>query len=96
MFPNFYLICMQTIDLNCINKHVIYPNIPISTKCCYRNSRCKNQNWRPKDDDKEILLVTVDVNWVAKEFQKHEYFHKNHTMVPNKSDYSRKIYQWKI
>ena len=39
-------------------------------------------------DDKEILLVIAAVNLMAKEFQKLEYWHKNHTRVLNKSDYS--------
>ena len=40
-----------------------------------------------KNDDKEILLVTADVNLVAKEFQKHKHCHKNNTWVLSKPDY---------
>ena len=47
----------------------------------------KIKNGVTKKDGNEILLVTVDLNLVAKEFQKHEYCHKNHTRVPSKSDY---------
>ena len=41
-----------------------------------------------KKDEKEILWVIADVNLVAKEFQKHEYYHKKHTSVQSKSDFS--------
>ena len=41
-----------------------------------------------KNDDKEILLVIADFNLMAKEFQKHKYYHKNHARVSSKSDYS--------
>ena len=62
--------------------------ISISIKSCYRNSRCKNQNWYYQNDDKEIVLVIADINLVVKEFQKHKYYHKNITRVPSKSNYS--------
>ena len=62
--------------------------ISISIKSCYRNSRCKNQNWDYQNDEKETVLVIADINLVVKEFQKHKYCHKNITRVPSKSDYS--------
>ena len=51
---------------------------PISIKSYYRNSRCKNQNWRYQKQWHGNSLVIADVNLIAREFQKHEYFLKNH------------------
>ena len=41
-----------------------------------------------KSDDKEIPQVIVDVSWTAKQLQKYECQHKNHTRAPRKPDYS--------
>ena len=85
MFPNVCFICMEY-RLQ-VYKQTCYL-FQYSSKVVTETTRAKIKISLTESDDKEILLVTADVNLVAKEFQKLDYYYKNHTRVPSKSNYS--------
>ena len=49
-----------------------------------------------ENDDKEILVAITDDNMVAKEFQKHEHYRKNHTRNQVNQVIPNETHQWKI
>ena len=75
----------SSIDLKYINKHVIYSNIQ---KLLPKQQMQKSKLALPKKMRRKFFGLLQMLTWLQKSFKKHEYYHKKHTSVPSKSDFS--------